>query len=349
MTSADVHIVALGARTPVGLRAESAAAAVRAGISRLAECPFLVGASSELLIGARDPRLDVLVPLTERLVTMAVSALEEVVRKLSVGPARLPRLHIYYALPEPRFGFAEGLVASVADGLAEQTAHWGLPLQWLQVGRGHAGGCLGMQQALKHLAQNKSDLCIVGGLDSYMDATLLNALYEERRLQTADARSGFAPGEGAAFFALAGENVQRGLQLPSLGVVRGAQTSQETKLVSDGAVSRADGLVQAVLGACASLQLPQQAPTMVLCDINGERHRSEEWGLLQLRIGDRMRTTAYASAVSYWGDQGAATFPLLAMLACCSWSRGYALDERALLWSASDSGLRGAAVIEQPR
>ncbi|MFO0648420.1 MAG: hypothetical protein U0326_19425 [Polyangiales bacterium] len=38
MTDA-VHIVATGARTPVGLTAESAAAAVRARVSRLGEYP----------------------------------------------------------------------------------------------------------------------------------------------------------------------------------------------------------------------------------------------------------------------------------------------------------------------
>lgn len=348
MRSAGVHILAQGARTPVGLRAESAAAAVRAGISRLSEFPFLVGAPGEPLVGARDPRLGLFAPLGERLVTMAVSALEEVLRKLSAGCERLPRVHIFYALPESRPGFAEEDMTNLSRALAERALHWGIAVQWRQVGRGHAGACLGTQHALAHLAQHPSDLCIVGGVDSYMDAATLNALYEDRRLQTAETRSGFPPGEGAGFFALAGESVRRALKLPSLGVVRGAHTEQEIKLARDGAISRADGLVQAVLGASESLQLPQQAPSMVLCDINGERHRSEEWGLLQLRIGERMRTSAYETPVSYWGDQGAATFALLTVLVCRSWARDYASDDRALIWAASDSGLRGAAVIEQP-
>ena len=48
------HIVATAVRCAVGLTAESAAAAIRAGISRVAEHPFMVDAAGEKLLCARD-------------------------------------------------------------------------------------------------------------------------------------------------------------------------------------------------------------------------------------------------------------------------------------------------------
>src|SRR6187200_3096675 len=52
--SADISIVALGARTPVGLQAESSAAAVHAGVSRIAEHPRFRDWSGKPLRCARD-------------------------------------------------------------------------------------------------------------------------------------------------------------------------------------------------------------------------------------------------------------------------------------------------------
>jgi 3-oxoacyl-[acyl-carrier-protein] synthase I len=341
-----LHVVALGARTPVGLCAESAAAAVYAGITRLSQQAYLVGNASRLLIGARDPRLDVRAPLGERLVTMVLGALAEVVRKLLLHQSRLPPVQILLALPETRSGFSEQNAVELERMLVSRTRAWELELDWQVAGRGHAGACVGLRHAMAQSAR-QAELFIVGGVDSYFDPETLQALYTERRLATPDTRTGFAPGEGAGFVALASESTRRSLQLPSLGVLRGAHTERESKLSSNAEVSRAEGLTQAVLGACSALTLPAQAPGMVLCDLNGERHRAEEWATLQLRIGAQLRTFAYDAPISYWGDLGAASIPLLTVLACRSWQRGYAHDTRALIWAGSESGLRGAALFEQ--
>ena len=50
-----LEVVAIAARTPVGLTAATTAAAVRAGISRVIEFPFITR-QGEPIITAADPR-----------------------------------------------------------------------------------------------------------------------------------------------------------------------------------------------------------------------------------------------------------------------------------------------------
>ncbi len=73
----DLDVVALAARTPVGLTAESSAAAVRAGIARLREYAF-VDPSGEPIIVASDPVLADDVQVRERLGALAEHVLDEI-------------------------------------------------------------------------------------------------------------------------------------------------------------------------------------------------------------------------------------------------------------------------------
>ncbi|HEY6877883.1 MAG TPA: hypothetical protein VI299_07675, partial [Polyangiales bacterium] len=322
------HVVALGARTPIGLSAESAAAALRAGISRLEEQAFLVGGQHDLLTGAHDPLLSDHEPYLERLATLALDALAQVLRKLVSAQGELPCIRIALALPEARPGFADADAQDLLETLAQRTSQWGFAHSWERAGRGHAGACVALQRALA-AARDGQTLWLVGGVDSYYTPATLQTLFAARRLMTPNTRGGFAPGEGAGFLAIAPERVQRAWAMESLAVLRGAHTTNEPARVLQSEVSRAQALGEAVLGACASLRLPDDAPTLLLSDINGERHRAEEWGLVQLRLGGQLPTSHYETPASFWGDVGAASVPLLAMLACRSFARDEALAQRA--------------------
>ena len=54
----SVHIIATGARTPLGLRAASSAATLRAGISGMGEHPFMIDQAGNPMPGALDAWLD---------------------------------------------------------------------------------------------------------------------------------------------------------------------------------------------------------------------------------------------------------------------------------------------------
>jgi 3-oxoacyl-[acyl-carrier-protein] synthase-1 len=86
-------------------------------------------------------------------------------------------------------------------------------------------------------------------------------------------------------------------------------------------------------------------------DINGERYRSEEWGFVAMKTPSLWKSLGYEAPGSCWGDVGAAFGTLAGVLAVQSYQRRYARGPRSLVMAGSDSGLRGAMLLQgaQPR
>ncbi len=280
------------------------------------------------------------------MIAMAAGAVTEALGELVRSGPGLDPIPALVALPEPRIGFDGRSVERVMNGLAAKLR--GLPVAWRQVGQGHAGGIVAIDRAMTSIGRGDVDLCLVGGVDSYLDPPYLGALLEQRMLHCESVRSGFSPGEGAGFLLLMSERVRRTRRWPSLAQICTAGLADEPCRPDGEAATRGEGLTRAVAAACAGLRLPEESPGMVFCDINGERFRSEEWGFMLMRMAPQLRVPDYISAVGSWGDVGAASAPLLAILASQSWDRGYAADSRALIWCASFGGRRGAMLLEQP-
>ncbi len=210
MSGPSVHIAALGARTPLGLSAEASAAAVRGGITRMAMHPFLVDRVGEPLVGATDARLSPALLGRDRLTALLKAALEEVFGKLGPGLARAPLpspLQIFVALPEPRPGFsaddAQAVLREVGGLSAWRSQAGKSALRVLDTARGHAGVLRGIEVATEHLADRRSELCVVAGVDSYYAVDTLNWLGENRQLLRPGIRGGFHPGEAAGAVVLA--------------------------------------------------------------------------------------------------------------------------------------------------
>ena len=280
------------------------------------------------------------------MLAMAVGAASEALGGLVQGGKGFASIPAFVALPEERVGFDQGSANHVMSGLAAELRD--VPLVWHPTGRGHAGGIAALKQAMSLLGRADADLCLVGGVDSYFDPLHLGALLEQRSLHSEGIRSGFTPGEGAGFLLLMSERMRRIQQWPSLGGLCTAGLAREPCSPDGDKATRGDGLTRAVAAACAGLDLPGESPGMVFCDINGERFRSEEWGFMQMRMAPHLHAPDYTSAAGSWGDVGAASAPLLAVLASQSWTRGYATNSRALIWCASFGGDRGALLLEQP-
>ena len=121
MTTSDLHVVAVGARTPVGLCAESTAAAVRAGISRIGEHSSLVDGTGNPLKVACDFLIDANVIGPSRFIELAVAALAEVVSKLSLHGTLAAPLSLLLALPELRPGFKAEIAEAVVRGISSAT------------------------------------------------------------------------------------------------------------------------------------------------------------------------------------------------------------------------------------
>jgi len=346
--TAAVHIVATGARTPLGRGAASSAAAIRATISAVRAHPFLVDQVGELMPVAIDPELDPQVMGPERLIGLTRSALHEVCASLEGGGAvhRL-RLPVYLALPEFRPGFSEQDASTVQLALAE--SH-GLPVDVSAVrvfAGGHAAGLAAIEGAARRIQRGELEACLVGGVDSYCQPDTIEWLDENRQLAGTVSRSAFVPGEGAGFCLLMAGPLRERLGLPALARVVAGTVGRENHPIKTSTPCLGEGLTATVHEAVKTLRPPTETVNEVICDVNGERYRGEEWGFVCLRIPEYFDDpAAYLSPADCWGDVGAASGPLFAMLACQAASRGYSKGPLTLLWASSESGLRSAAVLD---
>ena len=344
--TALLDLVATGARTPLGLSSEHSAAAVRAGISRLREYPF-VSVTGELLVLAADPKLRFTLEGRERLLPMVQGVLDEVLSKLG-DRAPSGGYQIFLALPEARPGFSDSDAAWLADGVCTHCVSAGIQFSVDLAGRGHAGAVSAIERAVKESARRPDTLFLVIGADSYNQTDTF--MWLESRLQFAQpgVRGGFFPGEGVGCLALASARLRNTLGLPCLASLSGVGTAQETLLRDSDTGSFGVGMAEAVVRAASGLRLPQEGADTVYSDINGERYRSEEFGFMAMRAYAAMKTLSYEAPSDLWGDVGAAFPCLAATLAAQSFARSYAAGPRALVMAGSESGLRGAMILQGP-
>lgn len=346
--STSVSIIATGARTPLGVRAAPSAAAYRAGISGMGEHPFMIDQAGDPMPGALDVQLDPGLMGPERLLALAEPALREACTPLTrdAQASRL-RFPLYLGLPEIRPGFTEQDAATVRSGLMRFE---GLPIIISEVKvytQGHAAGLAALAMATEQIQQGACEACLVGGVDSYFEPDTMEWLDENRQLAGAVSRSAFVPGEGAGFLLLMTERACTRLGLGAFARVLAVAIGRETKLIKTSDICLGAGLTSVIQSAVSGLSPSSGRINAVICDINGERYRGEEWGFVCLRLSQYFDDPiAYDSPADCWGDMGAASGPLFAMLACQAAARGYAKGPRTLLWASSETGLRGAAVLE---
>ena len=192
-----VVIIGVGARTPVGFTAASSAAAVRAGISVIEEHPFMIDRFGEPMKVTRDVGLDVAVTGAARAIEIGLDAAREALAVLDGRDA--PPVSVLVSTGEDRPGQPPGHAAAVFAGLAERLAATVRIDRGGYLAAGHAGGLLAMLRARDALRTGRVRLCLVGGVDSYLEAETLEWLDETEQLHSEGNIYGFCPGEGAGF------------------------------------------------------------------------------------------------------------------------------------------------------
>ncbi len=344
MMIAPLDVVCTGARTPLGLRSAPAAAALRAGINRLGEHPFLIDRLGNPMAAALDATLDPKLPPNDRLVALAQHALAEIAESLpDLAPGS--RVPLLLALPEIRPGFAREDAAYVKARLAKTL---GVRFELGEIGlytSGHAGGAIALEDASAQLARGIHDLCVVGGVDSYFHPETMSWLDQHMQLAGEDGRSSFVPGEGVCFLLLASRRARESLGLEPMGSIVSVGRGQERSLIKTKDLCLGEGLIAAVAAALQGLGQGERVNS-VICDVNGERYRAEEWGFVALKLGAYFEDPGYLSPAGSWGDMGAASIPLFIMLACQAAARGYARGPRTMVWASSEQGMRAAVVVQ---
>lgn len=251
-----LHIVATAARTPVGLLAETSAAAVRAGVCRLRQLPFITP-QGQALRGASDARLPMEAQGRARWQPMLASVVNELRGKLGAIDLSRGGCEVLLALPCSRPGFSESDAQWLVQTTAAQWSAHGVQA-WAEIGgRGHAGAMACIKRIAAHASQPgaKPAAFVVIGIDSYFHDETLLWLEGQRRLAEPAIPSGFQPGEAAAGLVLVNDH----LHWLSLASVVGVGLGQEKRLRDSETGSLGEGLTEAVLHAATGLALPHEA------------------------------------------------------------------------------------------
>jgi 3-oxoacyl-[acyl-carrier-protein] synthase-1 len=273
-------------------------------------------------------------PGPERLVELAAPAAAE-----AWAEARSPRGRIGLYL-----GLAEDDEATpIADALAETL---GASFELVRRDRlGRAAALAAVHRAARHLRDGRIDVALCGAVDSRLRRAPLEGAAAAGTLRVDDSAIGVIPGEAAAFAVLgpAGEG-------DALAVVLGSGVAEEKTAGTD-EPNQGVGLTEALRKARAGVRGLEARP-LIVCDLNGERYRTLEWGLASVRaLGDLHAEPGGPASGDLWhpadciGDPGAASGALSLVWAVTALRKGYARSHRALLWGASDGPLRAALVL----
>ncbi|MDH5326157.1 MAG: hypothetical protein OEZ68_16350 [Gammaproteobacteria bacterium] len=346
--SEPIHIIAYGARTPLGLDAASSCAAVSANITRFEEHPFIVDRIGEPVLLAQDHILEPDLPNLERFKQLAKSALDELFEQLEPIQAKVQSVPVYLGLPEPRPGWNPENAQAVCLALAQED--YAFTLEKIKpVSKGHAAGLCALQKACDELHSGKAHVCIVAGVDSYINIDTLGWLDDNKQLATSYHRGAFFPGEGAGAFAIAPESVVKRLNLNSLATIQYPSIAIEQNLIKTDSVCTGDGLTESIRNTVSTLNSINAMVEGIICDINGERYRGEEWGFTLLRLAESfVDPTDYEIPASCWGDMGAASAPLFVILAVVAGLQSSAKGNHYLIWNSSEAGTRAATLLNLP-
>lgn len=382
LSSTALAVTGLGVVSSLGWDAISSCAASRAGILRPSPLDDYVGRDPET--GNAEPVLGHTVSgCTEgftgvgRLIRLGVAALLDLQRSMEDGRWNQTGLVLNLAsglhlqAASAATGQAPWASESGADDeelgesaleslrrqqeqrlLSRLTRLAGMPVPSsnCQVFRGDQAGFLhALEAAAQQLKGRRISRCILGGLDSYVDKPLAQALDDLRLLKTPSRPQGALPGECAAFLQveLLESARQRGAQIGCVLGTRAIQREAHDRF--SGRRSQGVALAEAISQVWQALS-PRQHPGRLIGNLTGDERRAYDWGFALSRLQGRGFPTdlpAWHTGLSF-GEIGAATAPMAIALATRAFARGYAGTRSMMVWLCGDSSERGALHVLAP-
>jgi 3-oxoacyl-[acyl-carrier-protein] synthase-1 len=343
-----LFVAAVGASTPVGRDAWASAAAVRAGLTGFAEHPYMVDTAGEPMQVATAPWLDIDCEGSERFEALLCPAIEQTLSPLedAGGGARLA---LVLGLPAARPGLAVDLEPALRASLVRRFGTRCAAIAAFPVG--HASGVVGLHAAWRKIADGAFDGCIVAGVDSYLAPETLEWLESNEQLHGAGLLNnawGFIPGEAAGAVLVLNEAALVRSRLEPLARLLSVGRAVERNRIRTETVCVGEGLTTAFRDGLAGLPSGARV-TDVYCDMNGEPYRADEFGFACLRTGEAFVSASdFMAPADCWGDVSAASVPLALMLSAVAGRKSYSNGAHPFVWASSESGERGAALLELP-
>lgn len=332
----DAFVVGVGAFGPFGLDARQAALVARA--SKLVPRPTELRDERGFRMGdARAACLPDNLHGVDRMWALATPALSEALDDAGLSKPERP-LPLFLSLPEPRADDGPKLGRPFVEVLAEKAP---IDLGASSFFRGgSAGFAAALDRARAHVTQ-KGSPAIVGGVDSYHSRAALVQLDKDKRLLSGEVHDGFVPSEGGVFAVVAATH--RG---PRFAKVTEAVVAQQPAPTPDDART---GDAMSDLVRRAAQRFPRSELTWVLPDVNGERHRVNEWLVTKVRNEDLFASDALIEdrLVEHVGEPGAAFGALALVYVTMAFRLGFAPFDSALVTLSSEGLDRGAFVLER--
>ena len=147
---------------------------------------------------------------------------------------------------------------------------------------------------------------------------------------------------------MAAPETARRIGVPPLLYLAGVGSGIEENLIKTEDICLGEGLSTAFHAARGPLG-EGESVDRILCDMNGERYRGNEYGFAVLRNSGLFKDAAdFEAPADCWGDVGAASGPLYAALVVEAEARGYSKGPLSLIWASSERGQRSAAILRRP-
>lgn len=345
-------VVAVGARTTIGLDARDTAFLYRSGSAGMTEAAIL-DSEEEPITMCLLPTLDPHLVGPERVVSLALPALAEALAPLGQGRAALRGklaliLDDHLAVPDEGGAVPAG---ALAGALGQRLGEIGAGDLAMELNtRGPAGAGFVLAEGIAALQQGALDYLVLGGVHSDYDLPRLRSLEYQARIFTPTNLDSLIPGEAAAFAVLMQPDVARRSGLPARAHVCAVETAYErARPDNDEPTYVAAGLTTVFQRLGAHLERVQARAGWLLTDLTFEMWRLNEsmavWARSSAFVGEPNLIDSPAQRMGYLG---AAVMPLQLALAAEGWRRGFAPSNAAIAYAGSDPGERAGVLLVAP-
>jgi hypothetical protein len=202
-----------------------------------------------------------------------------------------------------------------------------------------------VERAARRLLAGEIELALVAGFGVRTDEMAVAKAAAEGRAIGPGRSWGYVPGDAAAAILLASERGLQRLALPSQSTLVAVASAGEPNPPGAAMPCVGRGVTEAVRKVLAVLPGSGRV-ARVICDLNGERARTDEWGFTLPRVAGQLSDPgAFLAPANTWGDCGAANGLLLLVLAVAINRREGATGSHSLIWTSSDGRERAAALV----
>ena len=229
-------------------------------------------------------------------------------------------------------------------------AQTNIPIDHRSIGlidQGNAGCLIALVKAQQLIEQSSLKRVIIVGMDSLVDSATVERLAEDNRLKTPESAQGMIPGEASAAFMVEDIKIAQQRSGKIAGYVVGCDYRHGDSFFEEKplyGLALSDAIYNAIKKKRAVIE---EAVNTVYGDLNGEYHRSMDWGNALVRLEGRLgytldRQIFIAESI---GDTGAACAAIGICSAIRGFERRYADGNLQLVTATSENGLAAAALL----